>query len=69
MSLLYFQVAVGLLHTYQDLKTLGHPDYQHLEKHFRSTLTDDALENEVRVTLVTQTDNKGIMGTEHTIGK
>ena len=44
---MYFQVAVELLHTYQDLKALGHPDYQCLKEHFRSTLEDAALVDEV----------------------
>ena len=51
-----FQVAVALLHKYQELKGLGHPDFQSFDKSFRSTPTNDALQSEV---CLLATDNVG----------
>ena len=42
-----FQVAVALLHKYQELKALGHPDFQCFKKTFRRMPTNDVLQHEV----------------------
>ena len=44
---IFFQFSVDLLYSYRELKALGHPDYQKIDKKLRSTLFANALDNEV----------------------
>ena len=43
----FCQFSVDLLYSYRELKALGHPDYQKIDKKLRSTLFANALDNEV----------------------